>query len=99
MLIRSSAPKASQRRRYTLKADLVNNACERSHEHIGPQFSAIMWGCAGGVFAELGPYKFGRIEFWGTGWKLIHVHARIVRQKLFHLAATVDRMLINGWDA
>ena len=53
-----------------------------------------MWGCAGGVFADLGPYKFGRIEFWGTGWKLIYMHARMVRQKLFHLAAAVGRMLI-----
>ncbi len=31
---------------------------------------------------------------WGTGWKLIHMHARMARQKLFHLAAAVDRMLI-----
>ncbi len=53
-----------------------------------------MGGCAGGVFADLGPYKFCRIEFWGTGWKLIHMHARMARQKLFHLAAAVDRMLI-----
>jgi len=49
---------------------------------------------AGGIFANLGPYEFGRIEFWGTGRKLVHLETPMARQKVFHLATAMDRMLI-----
>ena len=49
---------------------------------------------AGGVFANLSPYEFGRIESWRTGRKLVRMEERMERQKVFHLATAMDRMLI-----
>lgn len=54
----------------------------------------MMRGRAGGVFIYLGPYEFRWIEFWRTGRELVHMQARMLRQKIFHFAAPMNRMLI-----
>ena len=53
-----------------------------------------MWRSASGRFTNLRPDKFGRIDFGRTGGKLIHLHAPVMRQKIFHLAPAMNRMLV-----
>ena len=53
-----------------------------------------MWCRARSVFADLGPHEFGRIQFWSAGRKLVHMDTPMARQKVLHLAAAMDRMLI-----
>lgn len=51
-----------------------------------------------GVFAELRPHPFRRIELGRTGWKGIHMQARMLVQKGLDRAPAMDRMLVPDQD-
>ena len=48
----------------------------------------------GGIFADLGPDKFNRVEFWSAGRKVINMQARVLSNELLNKLAFMDGMVI-----
>jgi len=58
------------------------------------KFSHVMWCKISGVFTDLRPNKFNRVEFWSTDRKMISMQARILRNKILNQPAFMDGMVI-----
>lgn len=58
------------------------------------KFGHIMRCEVGGVFADLGPNKFNRIEFWSAGWKMINMQVRMLSNQFLNEVAFMDGMVI-----
>lgn len=65
-----------------------------TRQHIGPQFAPGVRGCAGGVFADLGPDEFRGIELGSRGGEGVDLNPRMTLQKAAHLNLTMNGMLV-----